>query len=203
MVVARHDLSEHLLDAAVHLDPELVAREGGHSRERRRLVAEPLKAGIRGRPASAGGTADLQEREGVRPFDGQRSQQHGIDEREQRRGGADPDRERGDRGHREARRAHEQAPRIRDVLHGIVQQADATRVAALVGDQARRPEGAARRAPGLGLVQAPGPRFPGKQLQMQVQLARQITLDSVRPEERAQAEPEFAQVPHHDLTRSG
>ena len=127
-VLAAHPL-RHPVDR--HLEQPLVERRD--TREEPVVIAEPLEARI-GRAAAAArlpaGVVD--EEQLLRIVDRQRLDQHGVDQAEDRRVGADPEPERQQRHQRERRRPPQEPERVADVAAQLVEQPQADGVAAFL-----------------------------------------------------------------------
>src|SRR6185369_16526419 len=103
----------------------------------RRAVAAPGRrrpgavAAIAAGPERLAGVP-LEQHEAVRLLDRQPSEQHRVDDAEQRRVGADAERERDDGDGGEARRLAHHAQAVAHVLRELLDEADAARVARLL-----------------------------------------------------------------------
>ena len=97
------------------------------------LIAEPLEAGI-GRAAAAAGlpAGVVDEEQSLRVVDRQRLDQHGVDQTEDRRVGADPEPERQQGHQRERRRSPQQPERVADVAAQLARQPQPDGVAAFL-----------------------------------------------------------------------
>ena len=127
-VLAAHAL-RHPVDR--HLEHPLVeCRDPG---EEPVVIPEQLEAGI-GRAAAAAGLAAgvVDEEQSLRVVDRQRLDQHGVDQAEDRRVGADPEPERQQGHQRERRRPPQQPERVADVAAQLVDQPQADGVAAFL-----------------------------------------------------------------------
>jgi hypothetical protein len=104
-VRARGVLTTHPLRHPIDRHLERPWGERRDTREEAVVIAEPLEAGI-GRAAAAAGLAAgvVDEEQSLRVVDRQRLDQHGVDQTEDRRIGADPEPERQQRHQRERRR---------------------------------------------------------------------------------------------------
>ncbi len=109
VVVAGSNLTEYLLERAVHADAKLVDRKRGNSVECGRFFSNAVEAGIGRRPAGTRSSGCLQEHELVRPVHRERSQQHRIDQAEDGRVGADAKRERQEGRQGKRRRSDQQS----------------------------------------------------------------------------------------------
>ena len=127
-VLAAHPL-RHAVDR--HLEPPFAERRD--TREEPVVIAEPLEAGIRRAAAAAGLPAGVvDEEQALWIFDRQRLDQHGVDEAEDRRVGADPEPERQQGDQRERRRPPQEPECVADVAAQLVEQPQADGVAAFL-----------------------------------------------------------------------
>ena len=97
------------------------------------MIPEPFEARIRRTAAAAGLSAGvIDEEQLLRIFDRQCLDQHGVDEREDRRVGADPESERQQGDECERRRPAQEPERVADVAAQFVDESQADGVAAFL-----------------------------------------------------------------------
>jgi hypothetical protein len=166
-----------------------VVAGGGADRSEARAIGETLRRAAAGLAGAQ--LADRDDTIGVGKR--QRPHEHGVDDGEERGGGAQTEAERRERHRGVERRAAEAAQRVPHVLAQGVEPGEAAGVAALVAPEGGSIEASARFEPGGGGIEAAGARVVLDHRGVERELVVQLGVDAPAGNQRAKAEPEDPQ----------
>ena len=191
-VLAAHPL-RHAVDR--HLEQPLVERRD--TREEAVVIAEPLEARI-GRAAAAAGlpAGVVDEEQSLRVVDRQRLDQHGVDQAEDRRVGADPESERQQGHQRERRRPPQQPEGVADVAAQLVDQPQADGVAAFLLARVHAAELGERTPAGFLVRHTLPPQIRLIELEMDPHLVLHLTLEVSAPAAGSKPRPDARDETH-------
>ena len=165
----RHPVDRHL---------ERPFGERRDTREEPVVIAEPLEAGIGRAVAAAGLPAGVvDEEQSLRVVDRQRLDQHGVDQAEDRRVGADPEPERQQGHQRERRRPPQQPECVADVAAQLVDQPQADGVAAFLLARVNAAELGERTPASFLFRDTPPPQIRLIELEVDPHLVLHLTLE--------------------------
>ena len=161
------------------------------------MIAEPLEARIRRAAAAAGLPAGVvDEEQSLRIFDRQRLDQHGVDQAEDRRVGADPESERQQGHERERRRPAQEPECVADVAAQLVEQPQADGVAAFLLARRNAAELGERTPAGFLLRHAAPAQIRLIELEVGPHLVLHLTLEFSAPAADSKPRPDARDETH-------
>ncbi len=161
------------------------------------MIAKALEARIRRTAAAAGLSAGVvDEEQSLRVVDRQRLDQHGVDQAEDRRVGADPEPERQQRHERERWRPPQKPEGVADVAAQLVDQPQADRLAAFLLARSNAAELGERTPAGFLLRHAAPAQIRLIELEVDPHLVLHLALEVSAPAADSKPRPDTCDETH-------